>query len=148
MDRFEELVKRLTEEINKEVKEINKYRITLCKQSWIDMASDKSPICHYEYGITIKDKELSKAIARMLDIVYDDCCHSVDFIAVTKNGVYVKYAIDRYNQYGSYVGSDLRYERLDYVLDKFKKKVAEMPDRKELLNAIKTLLEKFAEGSQ
>lgn len=143
MDRFEELVKRLAEEIEKEVSELRKWRIQLCRQSWIDMYNGRNEVCEYKYGIKIKDKELSKAIAEILDIVYNDCCHSVDFIAITTDGVYVKYAIDRRNPYGSYVGSDLRYERLDYILDRFKKKIAETPEKKELLTKLRILLEKI-----
>lgn len=141
METVSVLSKKLAETLKREVEEVEKKRIKLREIRFIDMYNGRPWTYYYVYGMKIEDKELCETIARMLDIIHDDCCHSVEFIAITKNGVYVQYVVPRYNQYGSWVGDDEGYEKLNTIIEMFREKVAEIPEKRELLEKLKSLLE-------
>ncbi|MEM2863613.1 MAG: hypothetical protein QXW20_08900 [Ignisphaera sp.] len=72
-----------------ELEKIEKMRIRLIKQSWIDNYNGRSGRELITYGIKITDEELLSIITRVLRILHNDDHARADFIAVTKEGVFV-----------------------------------------------------------
>ncbi|MEM1694856.1 MAG: hypothetical protein QXL19_10585 [Ignisphaera sp.] len=138
-ERILELLEEIMNEMKEGVEEIELEEIELFAQSWWDENAEEE----YIHGIMIKredNEELLELISKMLKVIHDDQYISADFIAITKDAIYVQWHTRVYGPFG-YVGTDYAYEELDSVIERFMKFVeSELPKKEELLMKLKDLV--------
>ncbi|MEM1687259.1 MAG: hypothetical protein QXH21_08920 [Ignisphaera sp.] len=143
MEQIQDLIKSLMEELKKYVENVEQMRIRLYSISWIDDYNGRSGNEKYIYGIKITrndNEELLNLVTKILQVVHDDPYIRADFIAITKDAIYVQWHADAYNQFGSPVGTTYRYEKLDNVIEKFKAIESSLPGKDELIKKLKDLV--------
>jgi len=116
-------VNTLTEKLKMLVSLIKQNRIRLYKQGWLESHNGIPGTPRYVYGVVIDNPVVLDAVAEILRIVHYDENIVVDFIAITNNDIIVQWHSDIYNDHGSYVGTEHRYESLPLLLKKLLKEL-------------------------
>ncbi|MEM2389059.1 MAG: hypothetical protein QW215_02355 [Ignisphaera sp.] len=140
MEEIQNAIKDMLEKLKNSVERVEQMRIRLYQQNWLDNYNGRPGKAVYVFGIKITNAELIGLLTRLLQIIHDDPEISVDFVAITKDKVYVQYHADVINPFGNYVGTEHCYDDLDSVINKFKMIESELPEKDELLKKFKDLV--------
>lgn len=134
------VIAKVFEEVKKDIDKIEKFRVKLYWQNWLDNYNGKPRYEKTVYGIKIENSDLLDIITRMLRIVHDNDNIVVDYIVITNDNCYVQWRSDIYNDYGNYVGTEYRYEELSKIIKKLKDISTKMPNTSELIAKLKAIV--------
>ncbi|MEM2262309.1 MAG: hypothetical protein QXK24_07650 [Ignisphaera sp.] len=148
LEKIQNTINDLLEKLKNNVERVERMRIRLYQQNWLDNYNGRPGRALYVYGVKISYKdnaELIGLLTRLLQIIHDNPQKSVDFVAITKDKVYIQYHTNVINPYGIVVGTEHCYDDLDSVINKFKMIESELPDEKELLKKFKEVVNNILE---